>query len=447
MEEIKLPEGVPLWDIERLRPYEKNARTHTQQQVEQIAASMVEFGFTNPILVDEADGIIAGHGRLMAANHLGMHRVPVVHLTHLTPAQKRAYIIADNQLALNAGWDAEILEAELRSLGNDGFDLSVIGFTDDELAAMLPKEDGTGSGSNGLVNHGALIAAFGVPPFSVLDTRQGYWQERKADWLQRVGNLSATKEMVLTGGRESLVSSINEGSSNFDPVLAELMYRWFNVPGGRILDPFGGEQTKGVVAGELGYKYQAVEFRQDQVDVNRKAVAGYRGVEYACGDSNNISKLITDREFDFVFTSPPYYDLEVYSKDDMSALGTYEGFMAQYENIFSQCVDMLGNNRFLAVKVGEIRDKKGGQYRNFVGDNIAMFMRLGLHYYNDIVLVAPAGTAQLRANKSMINRKVVKLHQNVLVFFKGDLKQIKNIFPAMHFSEAKDGPEDEHMDK
>ena len=100
-----LAERIELWPVERLRPYERNPRTHSEDQVAQIAASMVEFGFTNPILVDESNGIIAGHGRLLAARKLGLAEVPVMRLEHLSEAQKRAYVIADNQLALNAGWD------------------------------------------------------------------------------------------------------------------------------------------------------------------------------------------------------------------------------------------------------------------------------------------------------------------------------------------------------
>ena len=100
-----LAERIELWPVDRLRPYERNPRTHGEDQVAQLAASMVEFGFTNPILVDETNGILAGHGRLMAARQLGLAEVPVVRLEHLSEAQKRAYIIADNQLAATAGWD------------------------------------------------------------------------------------------------------------------------------------------------------------------------------------------------------------------------------------------------------------------------------------------------------------------------------------------------------
>jgi len=123
-----LAERIELWPLERLRPYERNPRTHGEDQVAQLAASMVEFGFTNPILVDETNGILAGHGRLMAARQLGLNEVPVVRLEHLSEAQKRAYIIADNQLANRAGWDAELLAEEVGWLRDERFDLDLLGF-------------------------------------------------------------------------------------------------------------------------------------------------------------------------------------------------------------------------------------------------------------------------------------------------------------------------------
>ncbi len=123
--------------IGALIPFARNSRTHSDEQVAQIAASIREFGWTNPILVDGVNGIIAGHGRLMAARKLGMEQVPVIVLDHLTDAQKRALVIADNKLALNAGWDMELLSSEIEGLGEDGFDLSLLGFNEDELAALL----------------------------------------------------------------------------------------------------------------------------------------------------------------------------------------------------------------------------------------------------------------------------------------------------------------------
>jgi DNA modification methylase len=136
---IAMAKRIELWPVNRLTPYERNARTHSSEQVAQIAASIVEFGFTNPILVDSHDGIIAGHGRLMAAQELGLKTVPVVVLDHLSERQRKAYILADNQLALNAGWDTDLLRAELQDLAEQEFDLSLIGFSDEELADLLPE--------------------------------------------------------------------------------------------------------------------------------------------------------------------------------------------------------------------------------------------------------------------------------------------------------------------
>src|SRR5258708_30173035 len=127
--------------MDKLIPFTRNPRTHSEAHVAQIAASISEFGFNNPILVDTKAGIIAGHGRLLAARKLGLAEVPVVILDHLTEQQKRAYILADNQLALNAGWDDTLLAAELASLQQEAFDVSLIGFEDEELARLLAAQD------------------------------------------------------------------------------------------------------------------------------------------------------------------------------------------------------------------------------------------------------------------------------------------------------------------
>jgi DNA modification methylase len=132
---------IEFWSIERLIPYARNPRTHSDAQVAQIAASIAEFGFNNPILVDTKAGIIAGHGRLLAARKLQLAEVPVIVLDHLTVAQKRAYILADNQLALNAGWDDDLLRAELAALQEEDFNIRLIGFEDDELAPLLAAQD------------------------------------------------------------------------------------------------------------------------------------------------------------------------------------------------------------------------------------------------------------------------------------------------------------------
>ena len=126
--------------VAELVPYVNNSRTHSDEQVAQIAASIKEFGWTNPILVDGENGIIAGHGRLMAARKLGHAEVPTIELKDLTEAQKKAYVIADNKLALNAGWDNDVLKIELKNLQELGFDLDVLGFDAKELDALLEPE-------------------------------------------------------------------------------------------------------------------------------------------------------------------------------------------------------------------------------------------------------------------------------------------------------------------
>jgi ParB-like chromosome segregation protein Spo0J len=138
---VALAERIELWPIDRLRPYERNPRTHSEAQVDQIAASMVEFGWTNPILIDENAGILAGHGRLLAARKLGLAEVPVIRFEHLSEAQKRAYLIVDNQLALNSGWDDALLAEELAWLRAERFDLDLIGFDASELERLLALAD------------------------------------------------------------------------------------------------------------------------------------------------------------------------------------------------------------------------------------------------------------------------------------------------------------------
>lgn len=133
--------SIEMLSVNALIPYARNARTHSQEQVAQIAASIREFGFTNPVLVDDGNGIIAGHGRVLAAQKLGIDNVPSIRLSHLTEAQKRAYVIADNRLALNSGWDHEMLAVELQELSADEFDLGLLGFDAEELSALLAFGD------------------------------------------------------------------------------------------------------------------------------------------------------------------------------------------------------------------------------------------------------------------------------------------------------------------
>nr|WP_254207989.1 ParB/Srx family N-terminal domain-containing protein [Paenibacillus sp. AK121] len=191
--------------VDRLIPYVRNARTHSADQVAQIAASIAEFGFTNPVLVGEDNVIVAGHGRLMAARSLGLDEVPAIVLDHLSETQRRALVIADNRIAESAGWDEQMLAAELAALRDEDFDLDVIGFTDLEIDQLFeglglddapddekqfrgaeaagPEEGGAAVPSAGGAASLSLAERFGLPPFSVFDARKGWWQDRKRAWL------------------------------------------------------------------------------------------------------------------------------------------------------------------------------------------------------------------------------------------------------------------------
>ena len=317
-----------------------------------------------------------------------------------------------------------------------------------------------------------LARRYLYPPFSILDARHGEWMTRKKQWKRlgiqgelgrRIGDdddLGSTyaksldrhghktrEEYAIKAIEKSLGRTFNircddyrkkddtsTQTSIFDPVLTELMYKWFCPEGGTILDPFAGVSTRGVVAEVLGYHYVGIELRQFQIDANRKQSDKIDvHPTWVNGDSIELDKLLPDDEqFDFLFTCPPYFDLEIYSREfqtDGSAFDNYDKFVDWYYRIFEQAVRKLKKNRFCIVVVGEIRDKKTGSYRNLVGDTVAVFTELGIHYYNEMILITMGGSLSLRITKQFeASRKIGKTHQNVLVFWKGDLTKIKSVF-------------------
>lgn len=417
--------------VKDLIPYVNNSRTHSEEQVTQVASSIKEFGFTNPILLDGESGIIAGHGRLLAAKKLGMEQVPTIELAHLSDVQKRAYVIADNKLALNAGWDNEMLMLELKDLSDLGYDIGLTGFDADEIQALivddLEEEEDKGKKGN-------LADKFLVPPFSVLNAREGWWQDRKRGWLALGIKSEEGRDIAPTNVPKNAPAYMqgrgnNEGGSIFDPVLCELAYTWFSAPNALVLDPFAGGSVRGIVASKLGRQYIGHELRQEQVNANREqgselCVDDASPPAWICGDSRTIDNTCKDVQADFVFSCPPYADLEVYSDDpkDLSTLG-YEEFKNAYFEIIKKSCALLKQDRFACFVVGEVRDKKGNYY-DFVGDTIDAFKAAGLHYYNEAILVTSVGTLPIRAGKAFsASRKLGKTHQNILVFVKGDGKK------------------------
>lgn len=422
---ITLAKNVQLWPVDRLKPYENNARTHSPEQVAKIAASMFEFGFTNPILVDSKDGIIAGHGRLMAAKEVGLSEVPVIVLDHLSEAQRRAYILADNRLALDAGWDEDKLAEELAWLAQDGFDVALTGFSDEEIAELVPSDDEGDLSSADREPPAFLSERFGVPPFSILDTRQGYWQDRKRKWRDIIGDNGESREETLfkAGDSESSQKMAEIGTvSILDPVMAEVMLRWFCPPGGHTFDTFAGDTVFGFVSGMLGRPFVGIELREEQAALNdQRCTDAGLPARYICDDGQNVLKHLPAESRDFFFSCPPYFDLEVYSDDprDASNQGDYEAFRQILDNAFSGAARVLKPNRFACVVMSNVRNKKG-LYHDICGDIRAIMARNGLALYNEIILINAVGSASMRAGNYMKTRKVARTHQNVMLFFKGE---------------------------
>jgi DNA modification methylase len=228
---------------------------------------------------------------------------------------------------------------------------------------------------------------------------------------------------------------IYEGASIFDPVLCELMYTWFCPKAGSILDPFAGGSVRGIVAGILGHEYRGIDLRPEQVTANLKQAEQIlkdfdsKRLVWQIGDSNQCLDELDGYEADLVFSCPPYHDLEKYSDDpaDLSNMD-YQSFFEVYSSIIKKAVDKLKQNRFACFVVSEIRGNKGF-YKNFVKDTIEAFEYAGASFYNEIILINVAGSVPIRLNKQFQGyRKVGRVHQNVLVFYKGDPKAIKDNF-------------------
>jgi hypothetical protein len=239
------------------------------------------------------------------------------------------------------------------------------------------------------------------------------------DWAQR-----KIAEGDIAGG----MASGNSGTSIFDPVLCEVAYRWFSPPGGLVLDPFAGGSVRGIVASKLGRRYVGVDLRAEQVAANVEQGQALcepdAQPEWHVGDSSVVlaGDKAPGRGADFLFSCPPYGDLERYSDlaDDLSTMD-HGRFLELYDEIIKHAVALLAPDRFACFVVGDFRDQRTGFYRDFVSSTIDAFENAGARLYNEIILVTSAGSLPIRAGKQFsTSRKVGKTHQNVLVFCKGD---------------------------
>lgn len=282
---------------------------------------------------------------------------------------------------------------------------------------------------NPIIKDVLLRDKFIEPPFSILDTKSGSWQNRKRQW-GKIGiksEIGRSAKAIIGGTDIYRAISKKEGYNNkdnytsiFDPALCEVLYRWFCPDGGTILDPFAGGSVRGIVANKLGYKYTGIDIREEQIESNYeqgREILNDNCPEWICGDSN-VELDLFDKSFDFVFSCPPYADLEVYSELDGDISNKpYNEFLKLYESIINKSCKLLKKGGYACFVVGEVRDKNGNFY-GFVPDTIKCFLNSGMKYYNEAILLNPVASASMRANGNMKTQKLVKIHQNILVFKK-----------------------------
>lgn len=240
---------------------------------------------------------------------------------------------------------------------------------------------------------------------------------------------------LLGGGLQKLAQKKGiklTGTSIFDPVLCEVVYNWFCCKGGIVYDPFAGGSVRGIVSEMLGRHYIGIDLSEKQIDANQLNADKFKVCPaWYCDDSRNADKYLQDDSVDLVFTCPPYHNLEKYSNHplDLSNMN-YEDFLQAYEDIIFTACRKLKNNRFVVFVVGDIRDSKGA-YRDFISATKSIFKEAGLCLYNEMILLEMFGTAPIRSgNVFRAKRKITKVHQNILVFYKGDITAIPKINEA-----------------
>lgn len=455
---------------------QENFKEWVSNGAEKLVQSILKYQFIAPFMVWENEGVIY----CLDGRHRYLDLVKVSDVGNAVPDYLPATFI-DCANMKEAAELVLVYSSNYAKVTQEGLMDFVMKFDLDfpDMQSMLNIADFDDVAFQGMMNKNNLESETIIPsslnesfifsPFSVLDSRSGLWQERKRKWLELGFNSQETREdveLIAKSGQSSGIYELKnkmremlqrepswdeiidyakkkgmhvyEGASIFDPVLCELCYRWFNVVGGRILDPFAGGSVRGVVAGVLDYPYAGIDLRLDQVEANRKqaSILDLKNVDWFAGDSNDVLDEIEFKDIDFVYSCPPYAYLEKYSDDpkDLSNMN-YEDFKNVYFSIIKKSVAQLKDDRFACFVVGDVRDKKGF-YLNFVSDTIKAFQEAGMELYNEIILVNVVGSLAIRVRRQFNGgRKIGKMHQNVLVFYKGDPKKIKENYPELNLGD------------
>ena len=452
----------------QLQPNPKNWRTHPESQQNALRGILAEVGIAGAVLAYETPegGLMLVDGHLRAET-LHNTEVPVLVLD-ITPEEADKLLVSLDPLAAMAEADADKLRELLESVETGSQELA-------DMLTALAEDAGILDGADAAEGEDSpapkLADRFGVAPFSVLNTRDGWWQERKRAWLSlgiesetgRSDQLIATDSQKAAYGKDCVGTNkitgelmYKEGVGNtsiFDPVLCELAYSWFSPHGGTVIDPFAGGSVRGIVASKLGRQYVGHELRGEQVVANREqAEAICQGDKFQPvwieGDSRLIDKTCSNTQADMLLTCPPYANLEVYSDDpaDISNM-PYPQFLAIYREIIAKACSLLTADSFAVCVVGEVRDKRGS-YIDFVGDTVQAFRDAGLAYYNEAILVTAVGSLPIRVGRQFAaSRKLGKTHQNVLVFVKGNGKTAAKRCGECDFADGNTLPEGDSNDE
>lgn len=386
---------------------------------------------------------------------------PVIKASELSEDERKEFIIKDN--VGYGSWDMDMLANEWDSQDLDDWGLDV----------WQDNSDGEGesSTSDSSPANASLNDRFVVPPFSILDTRKGYWQARKKMWRELIGDMGESRNDTLLHSpevkykdlyqrtrkhREELGLSFKEyldkyvpddvkeraaskalsaGVSLLAPVMAELVCRWFGLERCKSFDCFAGDSVFGYVSAHLGNEFVGIELRPEQAQLNNERTEGM-AARYICDDGQNVAQHIDADSQDLLFSCPPYFNIEHYSdlENDASNQKSYDDFIQILRNAFTAAIGCLKENRFAVIVVGDVRDKSTGFYYDFCGDIKRIFKEGGMSLYNELILIETAASTAMRAGRYMESRKVAKMHQNILVFYKGKTKDIKKYYKKIEYA-------------
>jgi len=437
-------------------------------------------GFAGAVMAQESTGIVMdGNHRLKTARQRGMTGLPVIWADVDDDARDRI-LASFNESTRRGRNDESKLVALLTGLAQQPRGLEGTGFDGDDLDALIAAmafEGGSGGGGPEPEARPSLADRFLIPPFSVLDARQGWWQERKRAWIglgirSEIGrgadanyahdSLVKIKPGLVTGGAGKDAAQLygsrhvsdpgyyakkrkgtlddddpgtgyTSGTSVFDPVLCELAYRWFSPADGRIIDPFAGGSVRGIVAATLGRTYAGNDLSAVQVAANEEQADDLAGrgildraaVSWSAGDSAGWVTQLEPESADLIFSCPPYLWLERYSDDpaDLSTM-TEDAFADAFTRILRGASDALRDDRFAVLVIGDAREKKTGHLADLHGLTVESAAKAGLALHTTAVLVTACGSLPVRAARQFEASRILgSTHQDVLVFVKGDRKR------------------------